>query len=58
MIEQVVRLIYPHSLRQHPILNELIRTYIGLSVNILRADVSESSSWLELQFVGSAALIA
>ncbi len=57
MAEQVARLIYPSSLLNRPIINRLIRTYSDLTINIIRAEVTATQGWLEVQFVGSAALI-
>lgn len=57
MTEQVLRLIYPPALINIPIINKLIRTYDDLTVNILRAEVTSTAGWLELQLVGSAAVI-
>jgi ABC-type methionine transport system ATPase subunit len=55
--EQVVRLIYPPSVVNIPIVNQLIRNFADLSINILRAEVNPSQGWLEIQLVGSAAVI-
>jgi ABC-type methionine transport system ATPase subunit len=57
MTEQVLRLIYPPSVVNVPIVNHLIRTFDDLSVNILRAEVSPNEGWLEVQLIGSAAII-
>ena len=57
MTEQVVRLLYPPAVRNLPIINQLIRKYSDLTVNILRAQVNTAESWLEVQLVGSAVLI-
>ena len=57
MTEQVIRLLYPPSIRNLPIINKLIRQYTDLTINILRAQVNSAESWLELQVVGKAALI-
>lgn len=57
MTEQVVRLIYPPSAVNTPIVNQLIRTFGDLSVNILRAEVNPTEGWLEVQLMGSAAVI-
>lgn len=57
MSEQVVRLIYPPSAVNIPVVNQLIRNFSDLSVNILRAEVNPTQGWLEIQMVGSAALI-
>jgi ABC-type methionine transport system ATPase subunit len=55
--EQVVRLIYPPSVVNIPIVNQLIRSFGDLSVNILRAEVNPTEGWLEVQLIGSAPVI-
>lgn len=57
MAEQVVRLIYPPSVVNVPIVNQLIRSFSDLAVNILRAEVNPTQGWLEVQLIGSAAVI-
>lgn len=57
MAEQIIRLLYPPSIRNLPILNQLIRRYKDLTINILRAQVNTAESWLEVQVIGSAAVI-
>jgi ABC-type methionine transport system ATPase subunit len=57
MTEQVVRLIYPPSSVNNPIVNQLIRSFNDLTVNILQAEVNPNQGWLEVQLVGSAAVI-
>ncbi|MDH3944381.1 MAG: NIL domain-containing protein [Anaerolineae bacterium] len=57
MTEQVLRLLYPPEVRDLPIINQLIRHFDDLAVNILRAQVNSTESWLEIQIVGSAAMI-
>ena len=57
MAEHVVRLIYPPDLLNMPVINQLIRQYSDLDINILRAEVSPREGWLEVQFVGNAAMI-
>ncbi|MFC1936520.1 NIL domain-containing protein [Chloroflexota bacterium] len=57
MIEQVVRLIYPPNLLNMPIINQLIRRYDQLGVNIMRAEVSPNEGWIEIQLVGNPAMI-
>ena len=57
MTEQVIRLLYPPAVRNLPILNQLISSYKDLTVNILRAQVDTTQSWLEVQVVGSSAII-
>jgi ABC-type methionine transport system ATPase subunit len=55
--EQVIRLLYPSNLLNEPIINSLIRTYTDLTVNIIRAQVTATEGWLEVQLVGNASLI-
>lgn len=57
MTEQVVRLIYPPTVVNVPIVNQLIRSFSDLTVNILQAEVNPTQGWLEVQLVGSAAVI-
>ena len=57
MEEQVLQLSYPTALVRKPIISELIRTYSNLQVNILRAEVTPDSGWLEIQLVGQPAVI-
>ncbi len=57
MTEQVVRLIYPPQVVNVPIVNQLIRNFGDLTVNILQAEVNPAQGWLEVQLVGSAAVI-
>lgn len=57
MAEQVLRLIYPPSIVNVPIVNQLIRNYSDLTVNILRAEVNPNEGWIEVQVVGSAGMI-
>ena len=48
---------HPPSLLNKPIINDLIRKYQQLQVNILRADISIDSAWIEIQIFGNSALI-
>lgn len=57
MTELVLRLIYPPSVVNVPIVNQLIRNFGELTVNILRAEVKPDQGWLEIQVVGSASMI-
>jgi ABC-type methionine transport system ATPase subunit len=47
----VVRLDYPATVVNRPIVNQLIRNF-GLDVNILRAEVSPEAGWLLLEVRG------
>lgn len=57
MTEQVVRLIYPPAVVNTPVVTQLIRNFVGLTVNILQAQVNPTQGWLEVQLVGSSAII-
>lgn len=57
MAEQVVRLIYPPSVVNVPIVNQLIRSFNDLTVNILQAEVNPTEGWLEVQLIGGPAVI-
>lgn len=54
MTEQVLRLIYPPSVVNVPIVNQLVRNFGELTINILRAEVNPEEGWLEVQLVGKA----
>lgn len=56
MSGQVIRLVYPASLLHVPIINQLIRQY-DVTVNILRAQISEDQGWLEVQLAGNPMII-
>lgn len=57
MTEQVIRLFYPPTKSKTALINQLIRKYQNLSVNILRDKVNAVENWLEIQIVGKAAVI-
>lgn len=57
MAEQVLRLIYPLEVLNSPLTNQLIRQFAELTVNILRAEVTSNSGWMEIQLVGTAGMI-
>ena len=48
IIRQSIRLVYPPSLINVPIIYQLIRNY-DLNVNILRAHITEEEGWIDLQ---------
>ncbi len=54
MPNQSVRLIFPPSLHDEPIINRLLRRY-SYTVNILRANVTEEQGWMDIQISGKAA---
>jgi len=51
MISRNVRLVYPPSLLQKPILSEVLQLF-KVSANILRAEINLEEGWLEIQFSG------
>jgi len=57
LAEQVIRLIFPPAQLNTPVINTLIRTYQDITVNILRAEVTEDYGWLEVHIVGTSAMI-
>ena len=56
MVSQSVRLIFPASLHDEPIINNLM-TRFSFTVNILRANVSSDQGWIEIQLSGRASEI-
>ena len=53
MLSQSVRLIFPPSLHDEPIINKLMRQY-SFTVNILRANVTSDQGWIDIQISGKA----
>ena len=53
MLSQSVRLVFPPSLHDEPIINRLLRRY-SFTVNILRASVSAEEGWMDIQVSGKA----
>jgi len=53
MLSQSVRLIFPPSLHDEPIINQLMRRF-SFTVNILRANVSTDQGWIDIQISGKA----
>jgi len=56
MLSQSVRLIFPPSLQDEPIINKLLRRY-SFTVNIIRASVSAEEGWMDIQISGKASEI-
>jgi len=56
MEERNIRLIYPTSLINVPVIHQLIRRY-DLTVNILRAEISPDEGWIEIQLSGETPVI-
>jgi ABC-type methionine transport system ATPase subunit len=48
-----VRLVFPPSLHDEPIINNLMRRY-SFTVNILRANVTQEQGWIDIQITGKA----
>jgi ABC-type methionine transport system ATPase subunit len=53
MISQSVRLVFPPSLHDEPIINRLMRRY-SFTVNILRANVTAEQGWIDIKISGNA----
>jgi len=53
MKSQSVRLIFPPSLQDEPIINQLMRRFT-FTVNILRANVAPDQGWIDIQISGKA----
>lgn len=53
MLSQSVRLVFPPSLQDEPIINRLLRRY-SFTVNIIRASVSAEEGWMDIQISGKA----
>lgn len=53
MLSQSLRLIFPPSLQDEPIINRLMKRY-SYTVNILRANVSEEQGWIDIHVTGKA----
>lgn len=53
MISQSIRLVFPPSLQDDPIINRLMRRY-SFTVNILRANVTAEQGWIDIKISGSA----
>lgn len=53
MQERYVRLVYPPELVYTPVVSQLIRRY-EITVNIIRAQISEESGWIEATLSGAA----
>lgn len=51
MLSQSVRLNFPSTLHDEPIINHLMRRY-SFTVNILRANVTPDQGWIEIQVTG------
>ena len=56
MISQSIRLVFPPSLHDDPIINRLMRRY-SFTVNILRANVTVEQGWIDIKISGSASEI-
>lgn len=52
MQEKIIHLIYPPQLVEVPVIQQLIREF-ELTVNIIRADLSLDSGWIEIKLSGS-----
>ena len=53
MVSQSIRLVFPPSLQDEPIINRLMRRY-SFTVNILRANVTAEQGWIDIRISGKA----
>ena len=53
MVSQSIRLIFPSSLHDEPIINTLLRRF-SFTVNILRANVTSDQDRIDIQLEGRA----
>jgi L-aspartate semialdehyde sulfurtransferase ferredoxin len=56
MAEQTIRLIYPSSLVNVPVINQLIRNY-NVTVNIVGAQITGGEGWIDIQVSGDTPVI-
>jgi L-aspartate semialdehyde sulfurtransferase ferredoxin len=56
MAEQTIRLIYPSSLVNVPVINQLIRNY-DVTVNIVGAQITGGEGWIDIQVSGDTPVI-
>jgi ABC-type methionine transport system ATPase subunit len=56
MVSQSVRLVFPASLQDEPIINRLLRRY-SFTVNIMRANVTPEQGWMDIHISGNNAEI-
>jgi ABC-type methionine transport system ATPase subunit len=51
MISQSLRLVFPPSLQDEPIINRLMKRF-SFMVNILRANVTDEQGWIDIHISG------
>jgi len=56
MEDSIIRLIYPPTLINVPVIYQLIRKY-DLAVNILRARITPDHGWIEIKLTGDSPVI-
>ncbi|RPI87776.1 MAG: hypothetical protein EHM41_03740 [Chloroflexi bacterium] len=56
MAERSVRLVYPPTLINVPVIHQLIRRY-DVTVNLLGAEIDSQHGWVELQLSGDESII-
>ncbi len=57
MEDKKVRLLYPPTLVNVPVIHQLIKQF-EITINILRAEINPDQGWVELQMSGDAAIMA
>ncbi|RPI30228.1 MAG: FeS-binding protein [Chloroflexota bacterium] len=56
MVELTIHLVYPPSLVNVPVINQLIRNF-NVNINILRAEITNEQGWLDIRMSGPAAVV-
>jgi ABC-type methionine transport system ATPase subunit len=51
MVSQSIRLVFPPSLQDEPIVNRLMKRF-SFTVNILRANVTDEQGWIDIHISG------
>lgn len=57
MEDRRVRLLYPPTLVNVPVIHQLIKQY-EITINILRAEINPEQGWVELQMTGEETVVA
>ncbi len=57
MADQTIRLVYPSTLVNVPVINQLIRNF-DVTVNIVGAQVTGGEGWIDIQISGDDLIIS
>ena len=56
MEDKKIRLLYPPTLVNVPIIHQLIKQF-DITINILRAEITPDQGWVEIQVTGNEAVL-